>query len=1331
MAPFELPLTVRTDAGDVRLVVDVPRETPWALALPAILSAARLPARTILHLGAGPVELDWLLGMPPLLAGSVLSTTPTDRVAVRAPLMVCAVGGPDAGRAAAIGSSPIVVGRDSAAGLCLDDPELSRRHAMISPAAGAVRIRDLGSTNGVRIDGQPDRLGSVGTDAGPGALIRLGGSLLRVDLCVDTAALLTPDGAGHLAVTRPARVGPRWQSVLPADPGPAPERRRRPLPLLAAVLGGVGGALIAVVTGSWIFLALAGLGPLTMLATALGDRISGRRSHRLLLAEHRVAQQALAAAVDDAVLADRADAWDRYADPAVLLRRATGVGTRLWERRPAGEDYLTLTVGTGSRPARIPVPEPPQVGDVPVTVDLAGIGVLGLTGQCRPLVRWLVAQLAALHSPGDLRLVVFSDSADLASAADLPHASTRGSAGGVINDPQRAAAAVAELFGPPRPTLTTVLVLDNAHRWRQVRGMAALLATCADGGTNFYALCVGSTPQSLPAECTAVASVRDGVVQLVAREATQHAEPTGVGTDYFDGMVAALAPLSDPDLADSSLPRTTGLAELLGPMDATELRRRWAAPSGRAVLGVTAAGPLSLDIDTDGPHLLIAGTTGSGKSELLLTLVSALAVAAPPTQTSFLLVDYKGGAAFADAAALPHTAGLVTDLDPALAARALASLRAEVRSREQLLAAAALPDMMALRARDPAKAPPRLVIVVDEFATMAAELPTFLTGLVDVAQRGRSLGMHLVLATQRPAGVVSPVIKANMATRICLRVADDADSLDVIDTAAATALPRDIPGRALLRTGRGRVVAFQAATVTAPPRATVQVRRRGVPRSGPVTDAAPVAGGPPAGGTSPKQDEPASPNQLTLLAAAARAAAAGRLPTPPWLPPLPGRFAPTLTEPADVIALVDLPDEQRRRLMPLPPGSVLVTGPSRSGRSAALRAIAHAAASGGAELAVIDGPGGLADLADWPQTSTVLDLADPVLVQRLIQLLSIVTPPERTRPLLLLVDDWDCVTTAVEALDFGATVTALTQLAARGDPIGVRVAASGPALLAQHRAAQSFPTVIRLGAPDGRGEPTPGAPPGRGRSGSDELQMAWRPPGAAPQPAGCAGWRARVVVRPLPALTLVDALPCPRPTAVPWGAGGDDGTSVTVDLSGPGGALLVAGPRRSGISTALATLSTQAAAAGIPVLRTYLGTVAALPDGAGPSVTTVDLRDDPESLRAALVAHRGPLLLVVDDADEVSELPAAELLVRFLAVAGPAQHLLLGARLDRALRAHRGPIAEAATFHRGLLLQAGATDGTLLGATLPRRRPQVTPGRGHLVDADRVVPIQVATRPID
>src|SRR5205085_4712218 len=149
------------------------------------------------------------------------------------------------------------------------------------------------------------------------------------------------------------------------------------------------------------------------------------------------------------------------------------------------------------------------------------------------------------------------------------------------------------------------------------------------------------------------------------------------------------------------------------------------------------------------------------------------------------------------------------------------SLTAELRRRERALAAAGVADLDTWRIRgchhDPAVEPmPRLVIVVDEFATLAEELPDFVGGLVGIAQRGRSLGIHLVLATQRPEGAVSADIRANTRLRICLAVAREAESRDVIDSAAAVDIARATPGRALVRVGAQELVEMQTARVCVP-----------------------------------------------------------------------------------------------------------------------------------------------------------------------------------------------------------------------------------------------------------------------------------------------------------------------------------------------------------------------------------------------------------------------------------------------------------------------------------------------------------------------------------
>jgi len=176
------------------------------------------------------------------------------------------------------------------------------------------------------------------------------------------------------------------------------------------------------------------------------------------------------------------------------------------------------------------------------------------------------------------------------------------------------------------------------------------------------------------------------------------------------------------------------------------LVERWLADRGytlEAPLGIAADGVMTLDLVAAGPHALVGGTSGSGKSELLVALVAGLVANFPPTRLTLLFVDYKGGAASAAFKDSPHTVGYVTNLNGDLATRALVSLRAELNRRMQLLEGRAK-DLEEMLAEHPDEAPPSLVIVVDEFATLVKEVPDFVPGIVDIAQRGRSLGIHLI-----------------------------------------------------------------------------------------------------------------------------------------------------------------------------------------------------------------------------------------------------------------------------------------------------------------------------------------------------------------------------------------------------------------------------------------------------------------------------------------------------------------------------------------------------------------------------------------------------------
>ena len=248
------------------------------------------------------------------------------------------------------------------------------------------------------------------------------------------------------------------------------------------------------------------------------------------------------------------------------------------------------------------------------------------------------------------------------------------------------------------------------------------------------------------------------------------------------------------------------------------MSERWLRAAGydlRFPIGMGAAGPLELDLVDDGPHALIGGTSGAGKSELLQSMVASLAAGTRRSGSTSCSSTTRAGASSAMFDRLPHTVGYVTNLDAGLAMRALTSLRAELNHRMALMEGRAK-DLAEMLDVAPDEAPASLVIVVDEFATLVKEVPEFVAGVIDVAQRGRSLGIHLVLATQRPSGSVNENILANTNLRISLRMLDRAESTAVIGSPDAADIPVPLKGRALARLGPHRLVPFQSSWGGAP-----------------------------------------------------------------------------------------------------------------------------------------------------------------------------------------------------------------------------------------------------------------------------------------------------------------------------------------------------------------------------------------------------------------------------------------------------------------------------------------------------------------------------------
>ncbi|MCI0158535.1 FHA domain-containing protein [Leifsonia shinshuensis] len=1115
--------------------------------------------------------------------------------------------GPDAGREFRIPSGVNLIGRDPSAAVHLDgDKEVSRRHATVT-VAETVEVADLNSANGVIVDGLLVRRAEL--DAG--TRVRLGGTELSV-VRLAGARRPSQSGDAFIRPPRVEPADVTTIIELPEPPVPDEPPRLPVIALAAPALLGVtlftvtGQALSLVfaalspvmLVGSWIDGRLRGRTRRSKRSRAFDAALRGARSE--LEAAHarevraRLLEAPSIAAVDEAMRLRSPLLWSRRPGTDAFLRLRLGVGdlpSRVEASLPvrdAGEPADVEAVKALAREFR-------DVRGAPVGARLDRVRAIGVAGTgplAEGVARALVVQAAGLHSPAELAIAAIVGEGAMPGwtwLKWLPHVGSRhsplGHAPALACDPENTATLLAALEAIvsarmrrgvphagepvlPVPVLVVVDAVAPAHRSR--------LVALAESGAGIALIWTAEEVDSLPAVCGSYVDLgeagRSPCVGFVQESRTVHLS----AVETIDAIAAetaarALAPVSDSEAAagdETDLPRSVALFELFGDSVASDpaaIVRRWTRtgsltaawvpgrprdPGGlRAVVGQGRSGPFALDLRADGPHALVGGTTGSGKSEFLQSWIMALAAEYAPDRLTFLLVDYKGGAAFAECADLPHTVGLVTDLTRPLARRALVSLRAEVARRERVLSSAGAKDVTAMEAAGDPAAPPALVIVVDEFAALTADLPEFLDGVLDIAQRGRSLGLHLVLATQRPSGVVKDDLRANTNLRIALRVADEADSVDVLGVPDAARFATGTPGRAMAARGPGRRDVFQTgylggrtSSAGRRPELTVQPLPFGAREPWPEPpDGHESAGGRRDGGAQNERDLA----RLVRTIAAAADQAGLAVPRRPWVEPLPASVGleEVLTLPDGVIALGlrDEPRHQRQRPVTVDldaVGHLAVLGGGGSGLSTALRTVAasltaacvSAVAAGLDPLARIElyaidcAGGGLALLDGLPTVGSVVAGGDHERIDRLLgDLLGLIerrsslladarasTAAEYRaatgRPLarvVLVLDGLEAFRAENEFRDAGRPLDRLVAIASTGRQVGVHLVVScsrsgmiPTALAAKLGAAitlgpadRASPYVDRSTSHDG-GDEDVGTPPGRGVFDGDAVQLA-------------------------------------------------------------------------------------------------------------------------------------------------------------------------------------------------------------------------------------------------
>jgi len=869
------------------------------------------------------------------------------------------------------------------------------------------------------------------------------------------------------STTRPVHRRPRPPFAAEPEPltppdTPAAPPAVTPVGIAAVVVSVLAGGVMVVVLHSWAYAAFALLGPVLLVANGLDSRRRRRQAARRGDRRRRRDLERFERELVDAAEAARDRLAALHPGPVGALDRPVGPAPLCWDRRTGHPDAYAVRLGSGTVGWAPPLA---GSGDEPAadvaavleqhrTLERAAVGCrldpaspLAIVGPRRAalaLARSILVQAAVDHGPADLRIAVISDGPRSSAwrwCSWLPHSRAADGERLLADRPESGEAVAALLLGERTSSgvrRRTIVVLDDPAGLAARRSASrSVLRAAAEPANELVPIVLVTDPHDVPAVCATVLTVStDG--RLTGPPWIFHGEVdlVGVGAATADEVARRLARLDDPELEDTgrNLPASVALAALveLDPTDPAAIAQHWRAagpdPAPVATVGSAADGPLVVDLAADGPHALVAGTTGAGKSELLRTLVASLALSVSPDHLTFVLIDFKGGSAFDACARLPHTTGVVTDLDDHLAARALRCLEAELRHRERRLRGAGVADLTAWRRRhttgggagggeahgrgdddgegggekDGDDGPfPRLVVVVDEFATLGAELPEFVDALLGIAQRGRSLGVHLVLATQRPSGAVSENIRANTNLRIALRVQDVADSRDVIDRPDAADLPRRHPGRALARLGPDEVIAFQTALVSG--------RSRGKARY--VTARPAQFADPPDRPARLQPDANADPSSLSaecsnldrLVAATTRAWAdvGGRPPRRPWPDPLPSTLtlrdprlatdAPAAGADALVVGLADDPDHQRHQPFAwlLDDGPLIAIGLAGSGTTTlAATTVLTAARRWSPEdlhVHVIDlGGGGLRALADLPHVGAVIEGDDDERQRRLL-----------------------------------------------------------------------------------------------------------------------------------------------------------------------------------------------------------------------------------------------------------------------------------------------------------------------------------------------------------
>lgn len=858
-----------------------------------------------------------------------------------------------------------------------------------------------------------------------------------------------------MAFTRPARARPPMfatAEIAVAAP-PQPPRPARGALLAGALPIVMAAAMIALTAVGYrsgsptgrnpVFLVF----PLMMLASATAAVVAGRNRARgndidADRDEYLDYLAGLRDAAANTAAAQRSSLTWCHPPPDALWTLAGG--PRMWERRPGDADFGHVRVGIGSvalatrlvpttsdRAVRVdPVTDTAlrrflrthaTVAGVPITIDLLGSTAVTLDGEpdcARGLLRAVLCQLTALHGPDLLRI------AAVVSPANQKHWDW------LKWLPHHQHPSAFDHTGPARMSYPSLAVAES-----QLAGLDARLLVVVDGGAVDATLAAASrTLVEIAADCSTpppVSGVRLRVAEtaLTVRYDDDESWARPDRLDLVDALVCAqrlagyraAGSTSDTASGRPPWPALLGIGDVTGfdpntLWDSLGHQDRLCVP-----IGTDAAGrAVHLDIkeaaeNGTGPHGLCIGATGSGKSEFLRTVVLGMTARHSPEALNLVLVDFKGGATFLGLESAPHVAAVITNLadEAPLVERMRDALAGELNRRQELLRAAgnfssAVAYDNARRGGAPLAPLPALLVVVDEFSELLSQHPDFVDMFVAIGRLGRSLGVHLLLASQRLDEGRLRGLEAHLSYRVCLKTVSAGESRIVLGVPDAHQLP-NIPGLGYLRTATGELIGFQTAFVSGP-----CPNRAPMPRSGGISSAVRLFTAGPNGPVTRSEPaaDPGTTGRTVLQTVLARLSGHGRPARRVWLPPLGASpslasllgseaSGPDLVVP---IGIVDRPFEQRRSPLLVDlrgaAGNVAVVGAPQSGKSTALATLITALAAthdaGRVQFYCLDfGGGALAALRSLPQVGSVAGRGEPELVRRTVsEMGSIVTHRE-------------------------------------------------------------------------------------------------------------------------------------------------------------------------------------------------------------------------------------------------------------------------------------------------------------------------------------------------